>query len=264
MGTLAPDIQARSLEAYFIGRKDLIARWGMTISSFQTIPGLVGFWPMSSVARNTGNAFDISGQDLLVSYNGNPIYNIYNSFVPYLDFDGTGDFLSRADEGRLQILGTETIYASAVRGLTIGGWFWMDGAGATDGLMGKWTESGDERSYLLLTLSDTYRFAISNDGTASTQFSHTSTFSTGQWYFVVGKYEPSVRMSVFMNGEKASTTTSIPASIFNSTAAFQVGAYNAGTQNLDGRASLCFLSANALPDALIDALFTQSRPLFNV
>lgn len=261
MGTLAPDIQARSLEAYFIGRKDLIARWGMTISSFQTIPGLVGFWPMSSVGHSNGAVYDLSAQGRTLSYAGNPVYRIYNNFAPYIDFDGTGDYLARGSEADLDLSGAGA-YGSP--GLTMGGWFWADGAGATEGLMGKWTDTGNQRSYLFLTLSNTFRLAISGDGTASTQFSHTSTFSTGQWYFAVGKIEPSVRMSVFMNGEKASTTSSIPASIFNSTAAFQVGAYNAGTQNLDGRASLCFLSANALPDVLINGLFEQSKVLFGV
>ena len=90
------------------------------ISPFLALPGLVGFWPMSSVQRSTGNAYDLSGQTRTLTYNGNPTYNINNDFAPYIRLDGTGDFLSRADETDLDILGTETIYASTVRGLTLG------------------------------------------------------------------------------------------------------------------------------------------------
>lgn len=260
MTTKAPDISVRSLEAYFIGLNEPINRWGNVVSSFLALPGLVGFWPMSSVARNSADVYDLSGQGRTLTRNGNVQFKTYNNIVPYADFDGSGDYLARADEAGLQISGTETFYEN--KGLTMGGWFWADGAGATDGLIGKWTESGNQRAYLLLTLSNTFRLAISSDGTASTQLSHSSTFSTGQWYFAVGKYEPSTRMSVFMNGVKAETTTSIPASIFNSSAALQIGAYNAGTQELDGRVALAFLCANALPDAIINGLYEQTKVLY--
>ncbi|NJO31403.1 MAG: hypothetical protein HC874_30490 [Richelia sp. SL_2_1] len=75
---------------------------------------------MSSVQRSTGNVYDLSGQGRTLTYNGNPTFN-YTGLVPYVSLDGTGDFLSRADETDLDILGTETIYNSAVRGLTLGG-----------------------------------------------------------------------------------------------------------------------------------------------
>lgn len=260
MTTFNNDSLKKELASEFITRNDLVNRWGNVISSYLLLPGLVGFWPMSTVARSTASAIDLSGQGWTLTRNGNVQFNLHNSIVPYAEFDGSGDSLSTANANDLDISGTETFYDN--KGLTMGGWFWNDGAGATGGLMGKWTESGNQRSYLLLTLSDTFRFAISGNGTANTQFSHSSTFSTGTWYFVVGKFEPSVMMSVFMNGEKASTTTSIPSSIFNGTSDFEIGSYNALTQDLDGRATLCFLCAYALPDNLIFNLFEQSRLLF--
>ena len=56
----------------------------------------------------------------------------------------------------------------------------------------------------------------------------------------------------------------IPASIFNSTNQLNIGAVVTGSILLNGRASLCFLSANALPDAYTNGLFQQSRILFGV
>jgi hypothetical protein len=243
-------------------------RWEGAISRFLAIPGLVGFWSMSSVQRSTGNAYDLSGQGRTLTYNGNPTYNIYNNFVPYIDLDGTGDFLSRADETDLDILGSETVYASGVRGLTLGGWFWLDAlsGGTARGFINKYTGTGNQRSYtLILATTDAPRFVVSSDGINDTLVTSASTLSTGQWYFLVARFVPSTSLDVYVNSVKTTNTTSIPAALFASTANLDIGRFNQNSANvMDGRTSLCFLSANTLPDALINALFHQSRLLFGV
>jgi len=238
---------------------------GDAIGSYLALPGLVGFWPMSSVQRSTGNAYDISGQGRTLTYNGNPTYNIFNSLVPYIDFDGTGDFLSRADETDSDILGTETIYASAVRGLTMGGWFWMDNfTAATQGLIGKNNGVTNNRSYLLLAANTPlFRFQVSVDGIATVSADVSSPVASA-WYWLVGRYTPSAEVALFANTSKVTTTVSVPASIFNSNAAFEIGDANAGALPMDGRAALCFLCANAVSDARLDKLFNETRRLFGV
>jgi len=232
------------------------------ISPFLALPGLVGFWPMSSVQRSTGNAYDLSGQGRTLTYNGNPTYNINNDFAPYIRLDGTGDFLSRADETDLDILGTEAVFVSTVRGLTMGGWFLFNAIGVDAGLISKFGAAG-QRSYMLeQRSSDTVQLRISVDGTALVDVT-SGTITTGQWYFIAGRFTPSTEQVIWLNEEKTINTTSIPASIFNSTSALQIGAFASGSL-VNGRASLCFLSANALSDGIISSLFQQTRGVFGV
>jgi len=107
------------------------------ISPLLALPGLRGFWPMSSF-NEAGNAYDMSEQGRVMTYNGNPLYN-YDGVVPYVALDGIGDFLSRADEAGLDIIGTETYVDGAVHGLTLGGWFYFDNAlGSNEKLIAKW------------------------------------------------------------------------------------------------------------------------------
>jgi hypothetical protein len=260
MTTFNNDSLKSELGSEFVRLNDPINRWSSTVSSFQAIPGLVGFWPMSSVQRSTGNVYDLSGQGRTLTYNGNPTFSTYNSFLPYCDFDGTGDYLSRADETDLDISGTETIYGSNIRGLTIGGWFRNDGAGATDGLIGKWNDTGNQRSYLLLTIGDAFRFALSSNGSTSAQVDSFD-YTPGVWYFVIGRSNPAAS-EMTISVDDLSGTIAGPTSIFSSTADFQIGAYNAGTQNLTGDASLCFLSGMCLSNQIVNMLFQQSRILF--
>lgn len=231
------------------------------VSPFLGLPGLVGFWPMSSVQRSTGNVYDLSGQARTLTYNGNPTFNIYNNIVPYIDLDGTGDYLSRADETDLDILGTESW--AAVPGLTMGGWFYPTTTNF-EHVIGKFTGSGNNKSYRIVNNSGTWTVQISTDG--STTFSKDGVVtSANTWEFVVLRFVPSTSLDIFNNITQNSNTVAVPASIFNSAAAFIIGSEPIVlTNDFTGRASLCFLCANALPDALISSLFQATRGLFGV
>lgn len=262
MTTFNNDSLKHELASEFIRRNDLVARWGLTISSFLAIPGLVGFWPMSSVQRSTGNVYDLSGQGRTLTYNGNPTFDVHNQFVPYIDMDGSGDFLSRADETDLDIIGSETIFPSGQRGLTVGGWFKSDSLAAFETLISKWGDPGNQKSYILQVASGVPLFGISTDGSAASTVSHVS-ISTNTWYFIVGRFVPNTFFSVYVNATGSHQATTI-ATLFNGTAAFQIGTHNSGTSILGGSASLCFLSAKSLSETLITMLFQQSRVLFGI
>jgi hypothetical protein len=231
------------------------------IPHFLALPGLRGCWPMSAYDAS-GNAFDQSSNGRTLTYNGNPTYN-YDNLAPYLDFDGTGDYLTRTDEAGLDILGTESYVANP--GLTLGGWFWFDVAvgGGAEGMITK-HDTASARSYRLFraATSSVIRFAISSNGSSDTTVSG-DLLDQNQWYFVVGRYTPSTEVAVFLNDGKTTNITSIPASIFNSATDLNIGAHN-GAFRMTGRASLCFLCAAALSDAIIGNLFQQSRVLFGV
>lgn len=234
------------------------------IDPFLSLPGLVGFWPMSSVQRSTGNAYDLSGQGRTLTYNGNPTYNIFNGFAPYIDLDGTGDFLSRADETDLDILGTETIYASAVRGLTLGGWGWFDNAaGSIETLMGKFGAAGNYSYLLQRNGAGNLDWNVSSNGTALTSVTGSALAASG-WYFFAARYTPSMSVSVFQNMVEAVNSTSIPSALFNSTADFRIGLRSDGNFPMDGRAALCFLCANAVSNAKLTEVFNATRRYFGV
>lgn len=232
------------------------------ISSFMAFTGLRGFWPMSAFSA-IGDAFDQSGNGRTLTYNGNPTYN-YDGLVPYIDLDGTGDFLSRADEAGFDIIGTETYVASAVRGLTLGGWFWTDSiAAGIKGLITKHDGATIAGSAYEINISTATPTCVVH-AAASHGASSSITVTTGTWNFILGRYTPSTEVAIFVNGTKDTNVAGIPASINNSAAPFNIGAFNSTTLLLDGRASLCFLCAAALSDTIIDAAFQATRAAFGV
>lgn len=235
---------------------------GELLGEYLSLPGLVGFWPLSSIDRSSGDAVDISGQVRPLSYNGNPTYNLYNSVVPYIDLDGTGDFLSRADETDLDILGTETIYAAARRGLTLGAWINQDDITGDQGILGKWTSAGNLRQYRLYSNAGVITLGISSNGTTDNVYAG-SAAPDSVWNFVVGRWTPSTTGDVFVNAIKTSNVSAV-ASMSNQTPPFRVGDRGDGTTLLTGNIALPFLCANNLPDARIMRLYNLGRLFFGV
>jgi len=237
-------------------------------SSYLALPGLRGFWSMAAFDES-GNTYDQSGNGRTLTYNGNPVYNV-DGLIPYIDLDGTGDYLDRADEAGLDITGTETFVDSGIQGLTVGAWINVNEIQATStrGIVGKYNTSGGNQSFLLCTdpsgSGRVYCFLVSNTGAADVLLLDTVLLASEQWTFICGRFTPSTELAMFINERKVTNTTSIVASIFNGTAPLEIGAWNAGSFNIDARMSLVFLCATALPDAVIDHLFQTSRGLFGV
>lgn len=239
-------------------------------SVFLGIPGLVGFWPMSSVYRSTGNVADISGQGRTLTYSGNPTFDVVTAgygVQPCIILDGTGDYLSRADETDLDILGTETFNVN--KGCSIGGWFRFDSAaGSTEFVIGKRDAATyNQLSYYVQREADgTVKFEITPTGAVpTTNVSSTATPAQNEWFFLCGRFSPSTELSIFVNEGEDVNTTSIPASIFNSTSSFSIGAIvPPASFHMTGRAALCFLSHNYISDTVVSTLFRQSRNYFGV
>lgn len=265
-GTYNPNVDLPTAgQTYNLLNDDKLNRWGNVISSFQNIPGLVGFWPMSSVQRSTGNAYDLSGQGRTLTYNGNPTYNIHQDFMPYIDLDGTGDFLRRSDETDLQITGIES--HNSIPGLTFGGWFNINTiSAANQTLIGKRGAAGGNRGgyYLSARVDTNIRLTVSVDGTAQTIVEFATGLVANTWLFIVGRYIAATELKVWINENTVINTTSIPASLFQNNGNFAIGATGFASNLLAGQATMNFLSANALPDSLINGLRQQSRILLGV
>jgi hypothetical protein len=262
------DELVQQLTPDFQGRYEPNFAWKSACSQYLALPALRGSWPFSSFDQ-TGVAYDLSGQGRTLTAVGPPEYN-YHNLAPYVDFDGANDYLSRADEAGLDITGLETVVAAGARGLTIGGWFWTDTlayGGTTRGFIGKYLTAGNQRSYMLAfdDVLNSPRFIVSVDGTATVSVLG-MTMATNAWYCIIGRFIPSTELKIWVNGETATNAVGIPAQIFPSAADLNVGAYNNGAaaNRLDGRASMCFLCAAALSDAIVGQIYQQSRAMFGV
>jgi hypothetical protein len=228
------------------------------------LPMLRGAWAGS--VDSGGDWYDISGHGHHLTYNGNPTFN-YDGLIGYWDYDGTGDYHSRLDEADLDITGLETYVAAAARGLTMGGYFYIDAFPAAlnyDYLIGKWG-AGNE-TYLLCIYNGPPAFVlfiVRNTALGINVSVATTLVTTGQWYSFIGRYIPSTEIALFVNGIKYTNLVNVPVSLPNTAANFVIGADSAGTGNLfDGRASHCFLCAAALSDAQINVLYQMSKRLF--
>lgn len=244
------------LSADFQRRHEPNFSWSSVVAAHLALPGLRGFWPMSS-SNESGQALDLSGQGRALSVSSVPLYG-HTSLTPWVEFDGTNDYLYRSDESGLDISGADTYTVTANRGLTLGGWFYFDvhpTAAQYTLLIGKWTP------YSITHNLNTVYFNL-HDG-AVERATTTVTVSTKAWHHIVARYTPSTEEKIWVNWyDTGVRTANVPASLANTANAFVIG--NASvTKYLDGKASMCFLCAQALSDMTVFSLYEQSRALFS-
>lgn len=242
---------------------------------YKTIPGLRGLWLFGQVG-DAGAGIDESGQGRTLTYNGTPTYNRYlisgaESHLTYVDFNGTTDYFSRADEAGLDILGTEA-YIGTTKGLSMGVWVWFDDTGTIRNTMGKLGAAGQRSFYIQRTAANLMAFGVSSNGTALTTINTAGTVSSGKWYYVGASYTPSTSLNLWITDYStagnplvlAQNTTAIPAAIFNSTASFTLAVIATLANYHDGRLAKAFLAASALPASWHEALYNASRWQFGV
>lgn len=103
------------------------------------------------------------------------------------------------------------------------------------------------------------------NGSATNSAATSATLSTGVWYHVVCVYDPSTRISIYLNGVRdGHNTTSIPSALPNNTYPFQVGAYQSGLY-FDGLMQDVIFWNVALTDAEVARLYSKySSSFFNM
>lgn len=233
---------------------------------FSEAPGLRGLWYPGN-QDNAGAIYDSSWQGRTLTYNGNPTLNYLANGVPYEDYDGTGDAHTRLTEAGLSITGLEATIAIALRGLTLGGWFWLDSIAASAGLVTKNLSTGNQRGYGVIwsITANAYILRISADGIAQVDLaSSVGAPTAGRWYFIVGRFTPGAEMAIWENGTKTILAAGVPASIFVNTTHLSIGALNGITTLLDGRCAMAFLAASIWSDAIIQHCFVRTRNFFGV
>jgi hypothetical protein len=132
---------------------------------------------------------------------------------------GSNQYLSVADSASLSITGD----------LTIECWIKIESIGAdVKGIVSKVVVAGNQISYALYynEVTDKLQLDISNDGINSdTHISNALGFTTGIWYHIAVTFDASEATTIFYkNGVAAGGETKTRTAIFDSTAAFQIGA----------------------------------------
>jgi len=223
---------------------------------FVRLPGLVAYWPMGirlngDVVEHSGTGLDLAQTGVCpTGYDGNSFAHLGDG-TNYLD----------VETSLLAITGLETWINSSLRGLTIGGWFMIDGTPAIDGgLISKEGIVGNAGYALVWRTSNAPTFTVSSTG--SDAFTATGPVSTqAQWHFLAGRFTPSTEVAVFQDGNKAVNTASIPASLNASTQNLEVGRRsNNNASIIHGKARDTFVCAVALSDELIEEIRATSVP----
>ena len=246
--------------------KQLGPTLGEFYGQWQGLPGLRGLWYPGSLDE-TGAMYDQSNQGRTLTYAGNPYLTLYNDLVPWMRYDGTGDWHTRPSEAGLQISGAETYIASAQRGLTFGGIWRFNSLPVVDqAFISKYNATGNQRQYMLLSTTGlVFQLVVSSNGTATTIVTATDTNVVDTWYFVVGRFTPSTELLLRVNDVEYVNTTSIPASLYAAgTSAFRIGSRGDSGITFDGGCALAFLAAAVWPDSLLNNLYNRSRPLFGI
>lgn len=253
-----------SLESAFeIGRLfDPINRMAATLVASQKdlfirLPALRAYWPMSA-ANYLGQAVDHSNASVNLQRSGAPTYGFDGN--AYVQLGIANDFLFDLI-GELDFTGTEAWIDSGIQGLTVGCWVKVQTTPSTDsGLISK-DAANPERGFLLWqSTTNIPGFQVSGAGITVIAVTG-STISLDTWHFIVGRFTPSTELAVFVDGDKAVYTTSIPSSVNISTQNFEVGRFlNDNNRIIEGRARDVFICAAALPDALIEEVRVTSLP----
>lgn len=135
-----------------------------------------------------------------------------------LDLDDVDDFLFQSSDASLQITGAHTIEALAKPSKV--------NSTNEEGLLAKWTNGANRRSYQLAQRLDAVRFAVSSSGSAGAVVSieGPNALSTSSFSYVSAAFDPSTRMDIRANGtELVSLTTGVPAAAHSNNAALWMG-----------------------------------------
>lgn len=263
----------RQMQGQFIHLNDPINRWGNLVSSYLVLPGLRAFYPGGAVGPGAGSAtggnlIDQSGLGNHLTIQNSPLFRI-NNLYPFVTYDGSSAYhtiTDAASNNSFDILGSETYIASARRGLTMGCWARQDGTSLNTftRIMSK-TALGTSRSYSLndANTPDELQFRVSPDGTLGATITvNNSNFTDNEMHFVCCRFTSSTELMLRIDDTVEVNTTSVPATIFNSSANFSIGSVSGGGSYWKGDILMMFVCATVLPDSIIFSLLEQGRVLF--
>lgn len=245
--------------------------WANYESMYKGLPGLIGFWPGNIGYTGGANALrDMSTAGIHLARAANGFEEADSTGLRrWVVLNGSTDYFSTGDTAFTSILGTENAIASSIRGLTA--MVWMRPTDATpsalESIIGKWNAGGQNSWLLGRNTNLTGRVIFSGDGSTSVAVDTTNALAINEWRFLAARFTPSAQIRIWEGSTSGlvtnENTTSIPATLFDSTADLAVGVRNAGATGFyQGDLSLIALCRAALPDLFIESIFNLTRPLF--
>jgi len=185
--------------------------------------GLVAWWPAfasagASVLRDLARFF-YDGSIL-----GGTTWRLHYVLGPCLDFDGTDSYVNFGNV--LGFTGAFSIAAWIKVHTTISG---VEGRAiiAKDSV-----QTGGRQYSLQQHPYEYFRFGVSPDGSAWVSRDSQTAVTAGAWHFIVGVYEPSNRLDIFIDGVLDNGTLNngpIPASIQSTTTPLHFGVFYASS-----------------------------------
>jgi hypothetical protein len=278
MGQTDNSALRQNLSPYFLRRNDFYDPAFMVpiaISYIMSFQALRGLWPPSSHYHDGSSGYlqnlavtQAAGAHLTQS--GTSQLGLEGGAIPRIIFSGSSQWALSSDAAMWDIIGTEGYVVGAQQGLTIGAWVNYDNAASAHEYALSKRQGAVQISYALRRTDTGYGlFEISNTGTAAvTVDSSSDTIADSVWTFLAGRYTPSTELKLWVNDTIYTNTTSIPASIFSSSAdLFMAGRDDAATPGqflMDGSMSMVWICASAVPDRAVYTLFEISRHIYGV
>lgn len=193
------------------------------IKNHSTLPtNLVSYWDLEEAS---GTRYDLVGSNHLTD--NNTVLNTTGKIGNGADFEASNsEYLSHSDNAELSITGDWS--AS----------FWFKPETATSGcIFSKWHDTGPNRGILvLLAATGDIRIYVSPDpGTTFPSTLFNTNLSAGTWYHLVICFDASASsVSVYKDGTLVATQSGYGTNVYDNTADFKLGAYNASSAPVDG------------------------------
>jgi hypothetical protein len=228
---------------------------GALLGAYMALPGMRGFWPLSSMDANNGPQ-DVSGQARHLTNNGAATLGTEDDLVPVVTLNGSTQYLSRASESGLTITGALTALA----------WVKFNALG-TAGVTNRPVMGKSPSTYAWwfgvdANVSGAMTFQVSSNGTALIGVTTPSgVIELGKWYFLAMRYTPSTEIKGWVMEAPYALTSGVPASMANNAGAVEIGRFVSG-QYLNGSVALPWLGAMAVPDKAIERVLDAGRGLF--
>jgi hypothetical protein len=220
------------------------------------LPGLRAFWYCGS-AFNSNSQWIAHPLSERMSMTGTISQGRSTTWplVEYVTIDGDGEYCTKADDAIISPTGD----------MTIGIWLTLSASGTKRGVLNKWFETGNERSYVLYaSAADAATFDVSSDGGAiNLRTVAGPALVVDQWELVVGRIECDVSQDVYVSGTWARNAVNPLSSVYDCSRELYLSRHNETSGNSwRGNVAQFWLCGYAVPDAWIDWLWLTQAPHF--
>ena len=202
-----------------------VAATASTEESRQSVVPPVAYWKFDEGYGTTANDSTTNQNSGTLSGTTKPTWQTEDQCVTgkCLFFDGSTSYVTAGNGTSVQL----------VTDLTLSAWIKLTSNNAVHDIVAKKGASGQFGYRLYTDASGKLNMEVSIDGSATTIVTGSTALSANTWYHVEGVYANSTSLTIYVNAiQDGQNTTSIPASIKNSSANVEIGSENSAGSNL--------------------------------